>query len=120
MSHRYTTIDYGELGHYVTSINGVYEDVEREIAWVLLKLTPDGYCRTSVGNSIVATLHCLHKFEYQYQFNMHARIVCGFQVRTTWFPKTASTSCTNWKHGKFTTKFHSVPSSVHQLFKTLV
>ena len=44
-------MDHGSLGHYVTSINGVYEDVAREIAWVLLKLTPDGFCRTTVGQS---------------------------------------------------------------------
>ena len=58
----YTTVDHGSLGHYVTSINGVYEDVAREIAWVLLKLTPDGFCRTTVGQSkccaVISVLRC--------------------------------------------------------------
>ena len=48
-SDRYTTIEYEGLGHYVTSINGVYEDVERQLAWVLLKRQPEGDCRLNIG-----------------------------------------------------------------------
>lgn len=47
--NRYTAVEYEGLGHYVSSINGVYEDVARQLSWVLLKRTSEGDCRLDVG-----------------------------------------------------------------------
>ena len=46
---RYTTVEHDDFGHYVTSINDIYEDVNSQWYWAFTERTEAGDCFQNVG-----------------------------------------------------------------------